>query len=130
MLEMGLSGLMSGDGKRGGAQPSATASILDSTRSDGQLSGVVRVCGLSSSTATHRSLQCDAASHGGVDGATDDGSVSRGYSATLPAAGPGQDLRGGLSPTHPRPEPGGSPLRDGQPLAAGLCGEADRISPA
>ena len=31
MLEMGLSGLMSGDGKRGGAQPSATASILDST---------------------------------------------------------------------------------------------------
>jgi putative transposase len=35
-----------------------------------------------------------------------------------------------LLPTHPRPEPGGSPLRAGQPLAAGLCGEADRIHPA
>jgi hypothetical protein len=31
MPEMGTSGLMSGDGKRGGAQASALASILDST---------------------------------------------------------------------------------------------------
>jgi len=45
MLEMGLSGLMSGDGKRGGAQPSATASILDSTRADGPLPGLVRDIG-------------------------------------------------------------------------------------
>src|SRR5215469_16482040 len=102
MLEMGLSGLMSGDGKRGGAQPSATASILDSTRADGQLSGVVRVCGLSSSTATHRSLQRDGASHRGVDGATNTGGLSRRYGATVPVAGPGQDLRRGLSRTHPR----------------------------
>ena len=38
-----------------------------------------------------------------------------------------KDLRRGLSPTHPRPEPGGSPLRARQPLAASLCGETDRI---
>ena len=31
MPEMGTSGLMSGDGKRGGAQASVLASILDST---------------------------------------------------------------------------------------------------
>src|SRR5262249_41583004 len=57
------------------------------------------------------------ASHGGVDRATDDGSLSRRYGATLPAARSGQDLRRGLSPTPPRPEPGGSLLRASQPLA-------------
>ena len=48
-------------------------------------------------------------------------------SRPLPAARPGQNLWRGVSAANSKPRCGGGPLRAGQPLAAGVCGEADRI---
>src|SRR5215469_14593078 len=55
-------------------------------RADRQLSGVVRVCGLGSSSPAHPSFQRDGASDGWLDRTTDDRGVSRRYRTTVPAA--------------------------------------------
>ena len=65
-----------------------------------------------------------------VDRAADNRNLSGRYSTPLPAARPGQNLQRGGSAANSKPGYGGGPLRACQPLAAGVCGEADRIHSA
>src|SRR3954452_2417127 len=59
MREIRTSGLMSGDGKRGGVSASALAPILDSTRSDSHVSPLVLLLRDRAWSATHPPFQCD-----------------------------------------------------------------------